>query len=99
MAGMLILRNLRDPKEGKDMRVDLALQGPKSKEILLSLPWDESTKKKISALNRTQLCTASFRDYDLIISRTGYTGEKIAYELFIHPDRLAELWNIVDAKR
>ncbi len=33
----VILRNLRDPKEGSDMRVDIALQGPKSREILLAL--------------------------------------------------------------
>jgi glycine hydroxymethyltransferase len=31
-------------------------------------------------------------DFDLIVSRTGYTGERVAYELFVHPDRLAEFW-------
>jgi len=31
------LRNLRDPQAGTDMRVDIALQGPKSRDILLSL--------------------------------------------------------------
>ncbi len=31
------LRNLRDPSEGDEMRVDIALQGPKSREILLAL--------------------------------------------------------------
>jgi glycine hydroxymethyltransferase len=31
------LRNLRDPEAGADMRVDIALQGPKSRDILLSL--------------------------------------------------------------
>jgi glycine hydroxymethyltransferase len=35
---------------------------------------------------------------NLIISRTGYTGEKIAYELFIHPDHLAKLWDILMEK-
>ncbi len=29
------IRNLRDPKAGEDMRVDIALQGPKSRDILL----------------------------------------------------------------
>ncbi|HEX2981750.1 MAG TPA: serine hydroxymethyltransferase, partial [Anaerolineaceae bacterium] len=42
-----ILRNLRDPKEGADMRVDIALQGPKSREILLSLGVDAPTRKRI----------------------------------------------------
>lgn len=30
--------------------------------------------------------------FDLIISRTGYTGERVAYELFIHPEKSVELW-------
>jgi glycine hydroxymethyltransferase len=94
----LILRNLRDPKEGKDMRVDLALQGPKSKEILLSLPWDNKNSKNISALQRTQLCKATLLDMNMIVSRTGYTGEKIAYELFVHPDHLIKLWNMLFEK-
>lgn len=92
------LRNLRDPKEGKDMRVDLALQGPKSRDILLALPWDDETRRKITKLNRTQLCSATLNGVDLIISRTGYTGEKIAFELFIHPDHLVSFWNLLMEK-
>ena len=91
----IILHNLRDPKEGKDMRVDLALQGPKSKDILLSLPWDTINSTKISALKRTQLCKARLLEMDMIVSRTGYTGEKIAFELFVHPDHLVNLWNLL----
>jgi glycine hydroxymethyltransferase len=30
---------------------------------------------------------------EVIISRTGYTGERTAYELFIHPDKAPELWS------
>jgi glycine hydroxymethyltransferase len=30
--------------------------------------------------------------FDLIVSRTGYTGERVAYELFVHPDRAPELF-------
>jgi len=92
------LRNLRNPKEGEDMRVDLALQGPKSRDILLALPWDIETRRKITKLNRTQLCIATLNGVDLIISRTGYTGEKVAFELFIHPDRLVAFWNLLMEK-
>ncbi len=86
------LRNLRDPKEGNDMRVDIALQGPRSREILLALGVDNETRKKIVALKRTELCDAIVGGFDLIISRTGYTGEKMAFELFVHPQRAAELF-------
>jgi len=32
---------------------------------------------------------------DLIASRTGYTGEKMAFEIFIHPDQALDFWNKV----
>ncbi len=89
----VVLRNLRDPKEGKDMRVDIALQGPKSRDILLMLGADKATEKKVKALKRTELCEAVLGGFDLVVSRTGYTGEKMAFELFVHPDRSVALWN------
>ena len=89
------MRNLRDPREGADMRVDIALQGPKSREILLSLGADTETRKKIMNLKRTHLCEVSLGNFDLIVSRTGYTGEKWSYELFVHPDKAAELWGAI----
>ncbi len=91
----VVLRNLRDPKEGKDMRVDIALQGPRSRDILLSIGVDPVTRKSIMRLKRTQLCDATVGDFDLIVSRTGYTGEKMAFELFVHPDRAAEFFKAV----
>ena len=88
-----ILRNLRDPREGEEMRVDIALQGPKSREILLKLGADKDGRKRITALKRTQLCEARLGDFNLIISRTGYTGERMAFELFVHPDQAPALWD------
>ncbi|MGW8226711.1 MAG: glycine cleavage system aminomethyltransferase GcvT [Anaerolineales bacterium] len=88
-----VLRNLRDPKEGADMRVDIALQGPNSREILLKLDMDDSTRDRILALKRTQLCEAVIGGFDLVVSRTGYTGEKMAFELFVHPDQADQLFN------
>ncbi len=89
----VILRNLRDPKEGADQRVDIALQGPKSREILLALGVDGDTRRRIMALKRTELCEAVVGGIDLVVSRTGYTGEKMAFELFVHPDQAAQLWD------
>lgn len=86
------LRNLRNPAEGEDMRVDIALQGPLSRDILLALGVDVATRKAIMALQRTQLCNANIGGFDMIISRTGYTGEKMAFELFVHPDKAAALF-------
>ncbi len=86
------IRNLRDPKAGDEMRVDIALQGPKSRDILLALGCDEESRKRILKLQRTQLCDAVVGGFHLIVSRTGYTGEKMGFELFVHPDQAAALW-------
>jgi glycine hydroxymethyltransferase len=90
-----VLRNLRDPQAGSDMRVDIALQGPRSRDILLALGVDAPTRKRILALKRTELCEAVVGGFDLVVSRTGYTGEKMAFELFVHPGRAAELFQTI----
>jgi glycine hydroxymethyltransferase len=89
------LRNLRDTKAGEDMRVDIALQGPKSRDILLAMGVDSETKARIMKLKRTELCDARVGGFDLIVSRTGYTGEKMAFELFVHPERAVDFWNAI----
>jgi glycine hydroxymethyltransferase len=89
------IRNLRDPKAGSAMRVDIALQGPKSRDILLAMGVDDKTKARILKLKRTELCDAVVGGFDLIVSRTGYTGEKMAFELFVHPERAVDFWNAV----
>ncbi len=89
------LRNLRDPKAGSAMRVDIALQGPRSRDTLLAMGVDGDTKAHIMKLKRTELCDAVVGGFDLVVSRTGYTGEKMAFELFVHPERAVGFWNAV----
>ncbi len=93
-----ILRDLRDPSHGADCRVDIALQGPRSADILNALAGnDPAFAKRLKALPWAGVLRAEPGGLDLIISRTGYTGERIAYELFIHPDRAVELWDALMA--
>jgi len=89
------IRNLRDPKAGSAMRVDIALQGPTSRDTLLAMGVDDKAKARIMKLKRTELCDAVVGGFDLIVSRTGYTGEKMAFELFVHPERAVDFWNAV----
>ena len=89
------LRNLRDASSGDAMRVDIALQGPRSRDILLAMGVDDETRKRVIALKRTELCDAVIGNFDLIVSRTGYTGEKMAFELFVHPERAVDFWNAI----
>jgi glycine hydroxymethyltransferase len=90
-----VLRNLRDPKAGEDMRVDIALQGPKSIDILLAMGVNAESRRRIMALTRTNLCDAVVGGFDLIVSRTGYTGEKMAFELFVHPEKTVAFWHAI----
>jgi glycine hydroxymethyltransferase len=89
------LRNLKDPKEGSDMRVDIALQGPMARKILLGLGCSEETLCCVRYLKRTHICEVSMGGFDLVISRTGYTGEKFSYEIFVHPAKAEELFNAI----
>jgi glycine hydroxymethyltransferase len=91
-----IVRNLKDPKEGGDMRVDIALQGPMARKILLGLGCDdEETFFCVRYLKRTHICEVKLGGFDLVISRTGYTGEKFSYEIFVHPAKADQLFNAI----
>jgi glycine hydroxymethyltransferase len=87
-----VLRNLRDPAQGDEMRVDVALQGPRSLEILLAMGCEANTAQRLKELKWAGVMEGLLGGFDLVISRTGYTGERIAYELFIHPEKSVDLW-------
>lgn len=89
------LRDLRDAQWGDDCRVDMPLQGPKSLELLLSLADDSETKAKVKGLAWARLTQGSVAGINVIVSRTGYTGEQVAYELFVHPDKAPQLWRAI----
>ncbi len=91
------LRDLRDRQWGDDCRVDIPLQGPASKDILLAMCEDDALAGRIKRLPWAGLTQGTLGGFDVIISRTGYTGERIAYELFVHPDKSPEFWNAVMA--
>ena len=88
----VILRNLKDRKAGADMLVDIALQGPRSRDILLKLA-KPTDARKIMRLNRTELCECKLAGMDVVVSRTGYTGERMCFELFVHPDNAVKFWD------
>ncbi|MCL5428761.1 MAG: glycine cleavage system aminomethyltransferase GcvT [Chloroflexi bacterium] len=88
----LRLRNLRAASSGKDMRVDLALQGPRSRKILLALESTAADKQRIQKMKRFGVTQVTLDGINLIVSRTGYTGEPLSFELFVHPEKAVELW-------
>jgi glycine hydroxymethyltransferase len=88
----VIVRDLRADSSGADQRVDVALQGPKSRDILLSLDGSDADKAKVRALEWAQQVQVTLGGFAMIVSRSGYTGERTAYELFVHPRQAVGLF-------
>ena len=103
------LRDLHDPQESYAWLVDIALQGPRSRDILLALldaaPPSSAIAElrgRLLAIRRTGVLEAHVPSdrapggmFDLIIARTGYTGERMGFEIFAHPDVIQGLWELL----
>ena len=93
-----VLRDLKDRTSGPDMRIDLALQGPASLRILQCLTDDTRLKAQLARVRKTGVTECVLGGFDLVIARTGYTGEEMGFELFVHPDRAVAFWEaLLDA--
>ena len=67
----------------------IAVQGPKSKELLMVLSGGEQlTEPMKNALN-----TIDLEGHTVRISKTGYTGEPIGYEVFVKTEDTVWLWD------
>ena len=67
----------------------IAVQGPKSKELLMTLSGGEAvTEPMKNALN-----TLQFEGRTVRVAKTGYTGEPLGYEVYIESGEAAWLWN------
>ena len=67
----------------------IAVQGPKSREILAVLSGGEAvTEPMKNALNTLQMEGRTVR-----VAKTGYTGEPLGYEVFVASEDAQWLWN------
>ncbi len=67
----------------------LAIQGPKSRNFL-----DKISDIEINRIAFYNFKNGSINGIDVMISRTGYTGE-LGYEIYVHSDSLIDLWCIL----
>lgn len=72
-----------------DSYSSLALQGPEAENILRLL----SGGTEITGPKKNDLNTLSLEGRIVQVSKTGYTGDPIGYELFISSDQVTWLWN------
>lgn len=68
----------------------IAVQGPKSKEMLMTLSGGESPTKEPT---KNSLGTVSLEGRQARIAKTGYTGEPLGYEVYIRSQDVVWLWN------
>jgi glycine hydroxymethyltransferase len=85
---------MRAAAQGSEMRVLLALQGPRARDVLLAmLAAGDPLRETLTAMKRNEIIHGRLAGYDLYLSRTGYAGEPVAFELFVHPAAAPALWH------
>lgn len=79
-------------RSSTDQMHNIAVQGPKSREILGEVIWTPPAQPNLTELGWFRFAIGRIGDFDgppVVVSRTGYTGE-LGYEIWCHPkDALA----------
>ena len=84
-------------KHSTDQLHNIAVQGPKSRDLLGELVWTPATQPAFGELGWFRFAIGRIGAADglpVIVSRTGYTGE-LGYELWCHPQDAPSLWDAV----
>ncbi len=71
----------------------LALQGPASDRLLAAVLGAE-----LPPAGRNHLGIATWREAEVLVSRTGYSGEPLGFELFLPASRALEFWEALVAE-
>jgi len=87
------IRDLRDPANGADCLVDIAVQGPASNDILYAASEDQDLREAFEKLKFFGCTEVNIAGAGCIIARTGYTGARSGFELFVHPEKAPEMWD------
>ena len=82
---------IQDLKESRGV-VDLAMQGPASLEVL-SLLLSPEHQRTLASLQRTEFCEIDVDGHQMIVARTGYTGEEQGYEIYATGSPVRWLWD------
>jgi glycine hydroxymethyltransferase len=88
------VRSLKEADCGADRRVDIALQGPRAVDITVRC-LSSQAGRRLRRLRRGEFMEDQVGEHPVIISRTGYTGEEMGLEFYVHPDEAASLWRLL----
>ena len=84
-------------KPTTDQIHNIAVQGPKSRELLKQIIWTPPSQAMLTELNWFRFLVGRLHDDQgpmVMVSRTGYTGE-LGYEIFCHPQHAEQVWDAV----
>jgi len=84
-------------KSSTDQLHNLAVQGPRSRDLLRPLIWTEPSQPAFDELTWFRFAVARIGDRNgipILVSRTGYSGE-LGYELWCHPSDGPAVWDAV----
>ena len=74
-------------RSSTDQMHNIAVQGPKSREIIKEIVWTAPAQPAIGELEWFRFAVGRIGHFEgapVVVSRTGYTGE-LGYEIFCHP--------------
>lgn len=74
-------------RSSTDQMHNVAVQGPKSRDILKDVIWTPPARPEVGEIDWFRFTVGRIGDYQgppVVVSRTGYSGE-LGYEIFCHP--------------
>ena len=84
-------------RSSTDQLHNIAVQGPKSRDILKNVIWTPPAQPKLEELQWFRFLVGRIGAPDgaaVVVSRTGYTGE-LGYEIFCHPNDAANVFDAI----
>ncbi len=84
-------------KSSTDQLCNIAVQGPKSRDILKGIVWTAPARPAVTEIQWFNFTIGRIGDHNgipVVVSRTGYTGE-LGYEIFCHPKDAPAVWDAV----
>lgn len=84
-------------KSATDHIHNLAVQGPRSRDLLRTILWTPPTQPSIDELGWFKFTVGRIGEptgIPVLVSRTGYTGE-LGYEIWCHPNDALAVWDAV----
>ena len=85
-------------KSSTDQIHNIAVQGPKSRDILKKFVWTPLTQPKLEEIDWFRFTVGRIGDLNgppIMVSRTGYTGE-LGYEIYVAPQFQLKLFEEIE---